>query len=89
MSTRLVSGPREPLVAAALIPTGASVLLLAGAMATYTGGLWSDPSSPGYDVLRNDLCDLSRPVGHDGRSNALGAGARDRTPGRPSRCRAT
>jgi MFS family permease len=65
---------REPLAAAALAATAASVLLLAGAMAAYPGGRWSDPSAPGYDVLHNYLCDLNRPVAHDGQTNALGAG---------------
>lgn len=63
---------RDPLALAALVPTALSAVLLLAAMAAYPGGRWMDPRAEGFDLVRNYLCDLIRPVAHDGRDNATG-----------------
>jgi hypothetical protein len=63
---------RDPLALAVLAPAALSAALLVAAMAAYPGGRWADPRAEGFDLVRNYLCDLIRPVAHDGRDNATG-----------------
>lgn len=49
------------------------LLLYTVAILLYPGGTWFDRQAPGYDLLRNFVCDLTQPIALDGRPNAVGS----------------
>ena len=63
--------PRRARVAALTVAVALAVAVLAlvAAMLLYPGGSFTAPATPGYDLLRNYLCDLTRARGHIGLAN--------------------
>mgnify|MGYP001198523112 CR=1 FL=1 len=49
------------------------LVLYVTAIVLYPGGTWFDRRAPGYDLLRNFVCDLTQPIALDGRPNAVGS----------------
>lgn len=45
------------------------LVLYATAIVLYPGGTWFDRSAPGYDLLRNFVCDLTQPIALNGQAN--------------------
>ncbi|MBL8751592.1 MAG: hypothetical protein JNK78_20735 [Planctomycetes bacterium] len=67
----LQPNPKHLAVAAWLL-LSAGTALIAASMLAYPGGSCSRPDACGYDQLRNYLCDLTRPVAHNGEPNSAG-----------------
>jgi len=66
--------PSDRTLGAALLGSVAVFLgLYVTAIALYPGGTWFDRHAPGYDLLRNFVCDLTQPIALDGRANRLGS----------------
>lgn len=66
--------PSNRSLGAALLTSLALFLALyAAAIALYPGGTWFDRQAPGYDLLRNFVCDLTQPIALDGRPNRAGS----------------
>jgi hypothetical protein len=73
----MVSTPAPPqsrapaAVVLALVALAVSLIVLSAAR--YPGGTYLDPSTRGFDLLRNFLCDLMAPAALNGEPNPVGA----------------